>query len=122
MLFHSGVPLFLWVEAFTTAIHLLNRLSSSTLNSEIPYFKMHGSHPDYSSLRVFGLKCFPYTWDTRGHKFDPKTVLCVFIGYSIAHKGYKCYHPSSKKILVSRHVVFDETMFPYKPSTTIQPS
>jgi hypothetical protein len=31
-------------------------------------------------------------------------------------------HIHVKKILVSRRVVFDETMFPYKPSTTIQPS
>jgi hypothetical protein len=27
MLFHSEEPLFLWVEAFTTAVHILNRLS-----------------------------------------------------------------------------------------------
>jgi hypothetical protein len=46
----------------------------------------------------------------------------IFIGYSTSYKGYKCYHPPSRKILVSRHVVLDETVFPYKPSTTIQPS
>ena len=63
---------------------------------------------------VFGSKCFPYTWDTRQHKFDPKTVLCVFVGYSDKHKGYKCFHPSSRNSFTSRHVVFDELFFPYK--------
>lgn len=114
MLFHSGVPLFLWFEAFTTAVHLINRLPSSPLNFETPYFALHGTHPNYSSLRVFGSKCFPYTWDTRRHKFDPKTILCVFVGYSDTHKGYKCFHPPSKKFIISRHVVFDELFFPYK--------
>jgi hypothetical protein len=114
MLFHSGVPLFLWVEAFTTAVHLINRLPSSSLNFETPYFALHGTHPNYSSLGVFGSKCFPYTWDTRRHKFDPKTTLCVFVGYSDTYKGYKCFHPPSKKFFISRHVVFDELFFPYK--------
>lgn len=75
---------------------------------------MHGTHSNYSSLRIFGSKCFPYTWDTRRHKFDPKTIICVFVGYSDRHKGYKCFHPSSKKLFISRHVVFDELCFPYK--------
>jgi len=61
MLFHSGTPLFLLVEAFTTAVYLINRLPSSTLNSNTPYFLLHGRHPIYSSLCIFGSQCFPYT-------------------------------------------------------------
>lgn len=96
MLFHCGAPLFLWVEAFTTAVYLMIRLPSSTLNF-VPYFALHGMHSIYSSLRAFGSKSFPYTWDTRRHKFDLKTLLCIFVGYSEKHKAYKCFHPSSKK-------------------------
>jgi hypothetical protein len=114
MLFHSGVPLSLWVEAFTIVVYLINRLHSSALKFESPYFMLYGNHPTYSSLRVFGSKCFPYTWDTKQNKFDPKTVLCIFVEYSDKHKEYKCFHPSSKKMIISRHVVFDESFFPYK--------
>jgi transposase InsO family protein len=114
MLFHSGTPLFLWVEAFTTAVYLINRLPSSALNSDTPYFRLHGNHPIYSSLRIFGSRCFPYTWDTRRNKFDPKSVPCIFVGYSDQHKGYKCFHPTSKNFFVSRHVVFSESILPYK--------
>ena len=70
-------------------------------------------------------KCFPYTWDTRRNKFDPKTLPCVFVGYSDIHKGYKCFHPSSKKFFMSQHVVFDESFFPYKTNrhhTTFSPT
>jgi len=71
-------------------------------------------HHVCSSLRVFGSKCFPYTWNTRHRKFDPKTVLCIFVGYSDKYKGYKCFHPTSKQFIISYHVVFDELIFPYK--------
>lgn len=94
----------------------MSQLPSSTLNFETPYFSLHGKHAVYSSLRTFGSKCFPYTWDTRRHKFDPKTLLCIFVGYSEEHKAYKCFHPSSIKKFISRHVVFDEKIFPYKPT------
>ena len=97
---------------------LLNRLPSSSLNFETPYFMLHGTHPDYTSFRVFGSKCFPYTWDTKNTKFDPKSALCIFVGYSEKHKGYKCFHSPSRKFIISRHVVFDETAFPFQLSTS----
>ena len=91
MLFHNHAPLYLWLEAFSTTVFLLNQLPSSSLNFETPYFMLHGIHPDYTSLHVFGSKCFLYTWDTQNNKFDPKSALCVFVGYSEKHKGYKCF-------------------------------
>ena len=116
MLFHSHAPLYLWLEAFSTVVFLLNRLPSSLLNFETPYFMLHGTHPDYTSLRMFGSKCFPYTWDTKNTKFDPKSALCIFVGYSEKHKGYKWFHSPSQKFIISRHVVFDETVFPFQSS------
>jgi len=60
MLFHRGI-LFLWIQAFTTVVYLINRLHSSALNSESPYFTLHETLPYYSSPPVFGSKSFPYT-------------------------------------------------------------
>jgi len=34
--------------------------------------------------------------------------LCVFLGYGLSHQGYGCFDPVSKKLYVSRHVVFLE--------------
>ena len=45
-------------------------------------------------------------------------VTCTFFGYSHKHKGYKCLDPSGR-IYISRHVAFDENMFPF--ASTIVP-
>lgn len=46
-------------------------------------------------------------------KFSPRAVRTVFLGYSVTQKGYKLYDPISKTFHFSRHVIFDESVFPY---------
>ena len=44
----------------------------------------------------------------------------IFIGYSVGHRGYKCLDVSTGKIFVSRHVVFDESLYPYTVPESIE--
>ncbi|KAH0734949.1 hypothetical protein KY285_010656 [Solanum tuberosum] len=111
LLLYANLPLFLWVEAFLTAVFLINRLSSSVLKMATPFAKLYGEQPDYNSLKVFGCRCFPYIKGSS--KFNPKTYPCVFIGYDSLHKVYRCYHPSRRRAYISRHVVFNENTLPY---------
>lgn len=67
---------------------------------------------------LFVLSVFPTLGIHEKNKFDPKTLLCIFVGYSEKHKAYKCFHPSSKFFLISHHVVFDKLTFPYKSIIT----
>lgn len=119
MMFHANIPLPLWVETFLTAVYLINRLPLSTLNNESPYFKLFKRHPQYNGLRVIGCQCFPSLRHQGRNKFSAKTYPCVFIGYSPTHKGYRCLDPKTKRVYISRHVVFDETTFPFKPSNVV---
>lgn len=47
------------------------------------------------------------------HKLSPRFTPCVFLGYPTNHKGYHCLRLHKQKIIIYRHVVFHETVFPY---------
>lgn len=114
MLFQCKVPSKYWVEAFFTANFLINLLPHTSLNSsQSPYELFHGQSPEYQALRVFGCSCFPTLWDYAHNKFDPKSLKCVFLGYNDKYKGYKCLLPTTRRVFISRHVIFDEQSFPF---------
>ena len=41
-------------------------------------------------------------------KLDEKGEKCIFISYSTNSKAYKHYNPKTKKVIISRDVMFDE--------------
>ncbi len=53
--------------------------------------------------------------DEKRSKLNPKAEKCIFIGYSSEQKGYRCFSPSTRKLQVSRDVVFDEMASWYSP-------
>ena len=122
LLFQASLPPSYWVEALHTATYLLNRRPSKTLAQQTPYTALHGSPPSYNHLRVFGCKCYPNTSATAAHKLAPRSSLCVFLGYSENHKGYRCLDLSSNRLIISRHVVFDESSFPFAEKFNPLPS
>jgi hypothetical protein len=83
------------------------------LDSAVPYTLLHGTTPDYDQLRVFRCLCYPNLSATASHKLAPRSIACVFLGYPSSHKGYRCLDLVTKCIIISRHVVFDETLFPF---------
>ncbi|WVZ58080.1 LOW QUALITY PROTEIN: hypothetical protein U9M48_008389 [Paspalum notatum var. saurae] len=123
LLFQSHLPPPYWVEALNTATHLFNRHPTKTLQFSTPHHALYGQPPSYSHLRVFGCKCYPNTSATAIHKLAPRSVMCVFLGYSPDHKGYRCLDPSTNRVIISRHVIFDESSFPFADtsSTASQP-
>jgi hypothetical protein len=58
LMFHARLPVSFWVEAFSTAVFLINRLPSLYLGGTTPYELLFGNKPDYSMLRTFRCICF----------------------------------------------------------------
>ncbi|KAE8735348.1 hypothetical protein F3Y22_tig00000340pilonHSYRG00251 [Hibiscus syriacus] len=63
-------------------------------------------------MRVFGCACFPFLRPFNQHKLDFRSRQCVFLGPSTSHHGYKCLDDNGR-VFVSRHVRFDEQVFPF---------
>jgi hypothetical protein len=117
LLFQASLPASYWAEALHTATHLLNRLPSKAVRHPTPHFALYGTTPSYDHLRVFGCACYPNTSATAPHKLSPRSTRCLFLGYSPDHKGYRCLDLTSHRIIISRHVIFDEDVFPLAGST-----
>jgi hypothetical protein len=54
LLFHPHTPLTLWVEAFSTAMYIINCLPTLVLQNASPYEVLYGNSPSYSQFRTFG--------------------------------------------------------------------
>nr|KYP47921.1 Retrovirus-related Pol polyprotein from transposon TNT 1-94 [Cajanus cajan] len=128
ILAHASMPLKYWGEAFNTVVHIINRLPTPTLAFSTLIEKLFSKSPSYNDLKVFGSTCYPFLRPYNKNKFDFKTSECVFLGYNSSYKGYMCLS-STGRIYISRHVIFNEFVFPFasnldfvKSSTLIAPS
>jgi len=70
--------------------------------------KFTGKKPNVLHFRVFGCIAYVHVPDEKRSKLNPKAQKCILIGYSLEQKGYRCFNPSTRKLQVSRDVVFDE--------------
>lgn len=122
LLHHASLPIKFWDFAFLTAAYLINRLPSPLLHYKSPFQLLYHRSPTYSTLRTFGCACWPNLRPYTRHKLEPRSHLCVFMGYNTDHQGYLCYSLTTHKIFTNRDVIFDENMFPYASHTFPSPS
>jgi hypothetical protein len=113
-MFHVHIPTQYWTDIFESVTFVINRLPSAAISFESPFQRLFKRLPDYQFFKILGCKCYPYTRPYSPHKLSPRSKTCVFLGYSSVYKGYKCLDLSTNRIYVSRHVIFDETAFPFK--------
>ena len=121
LLIQASLPPRFCAESLHTATYLLNHLPSTASPAPTPHHALFGTPPRYDHVRVFGCACYPNTSATASHKLAPRSTRCVFLGYSPDHKGYRCFDLTSCRVLISRHVVFDESDCPYSTSSTPSP-
>lgn len=113
LLFQAHFPPEFWVEALHLTTHLLNILPTKSIRNLTPHEVLYRSQPKYTHLRVFGCLCYPNLSSSSTHKLSPRSVPCVFVGYPSSQKGFRCPDTSTGCVIVSRHVIFDESLFPF---------
>ncbi|BFG30843.1 hypothetical protein CerSpe_171170 [Prunus speciosa] len=64
------------------------------------------------SPKVFGCVAYVHLHKNQS-KQDPCALCCVFLGFSPHQKGYRCYHPATRRLYISMDVTFieDEMFF-----------
>lgn len=95
------------------AIHLINKNFSKTFSLKSPYELLSNNKPSYIHLRTFGCLCYPYTCPYNSKKLEPRSILCIFIGYPSPHKGYWYIDKATKLIYVIPCIVFHEIVSPF---------
>src|SRR5579859_788977 len=104
----KGMPAAFWGEAVSTAVFILNRSPTKTLQGITPFEAWHGHKPSVTFLRTFG--CIGHVKVTKPGlgKLEDRSTRMVFLGYEQGSKAYRLYDPIGGKVVVSRDVVFDE--------------
>lgn len=109
--------------ALLTAVFLINQLPTSVLSFASPWSKLHSTPLDLSQLKVFGCAWYPLLRPYSSHKLDPRIKECLFLSYSHRSKGYLCLDATSQQIYTSKHVLFNESRFPFTThSSSVSPS
>ncbi|XP_055831024.1 uncharacterized protein LOC129900086 [Solanum dulcamara] len=115
--FQASVPLQFWGECVTTAVYILNRLSSKLLSYKSLFELLYQHSPSLSHIKTFGCLCYA-TCPAITDKFSPRAIPVVLMGYSLSQKGYLLYDLHTKSLFVNKHVVFKEDMFPFRDFQT----
>ncbi|WVZ88080.1 hypothetical protein U9M48_034633 [Paspalum notatum var. saurae] len=107
MLKWKGLPGYFWGEAVATAVFILNRSPTRSLAGQTPYEAWHGELPPVHFMRTFGY--IAHVKHTRPglKKLDDRSTPTIFVGYEPGSKAYRCYNQRTKRVMVSRDVVFN---------------
>jgi hypothetical protein len=86
---------------------LINIQPSLALQGGIPFERLYGKTPDYSSLHLFGYMCYVLLAPRERTKLTAQSVECVFLAYSAEHNDYHCWDPVARRMRTLQDVVFD---------------
>ncbi|CAI5521589.1 unnamed protein product, partial [Closterium sp. Naga37s-1] len=111
---HAAAPHFLWPFAVQYAAHQINLQPRVSLPETTPTLRWTGKVGDASAFRVWGSRAF--VRDTTADKLSSRAVPCVFLGFPPDAPGWQFYHPTSRRVLSSQDVTFDESVSYYRVS------
>ena len=103
VLHDSGLPKFLWVEAFSAATYVRNRTPTRALGGRTPYEVLYGARPDVSHLRAFSAQCAIVAPKELLKELDDRSLMCFFVD---GGGGYWVWDPKRRVAVESRDIIF----------------
>ncbi|CAI5482448.1 unnamed protein product [Closterium sp. Yama58-4] len=122
---HAAAPHFLWPFAVQYAARQINLQPRVSMPDTSPTLRWTGQVGDASAFRVWGSRAF--VRDLSTDKLSSRAVPCVFLGFPPDAPGWQFYHPTSRRVLSSQDVTFDESvpyyrLFPYRAAPLPPPA
>ncbi|CAI7912360.1 unnamed protein product [Closterium sp. NIES-54] len=111
---HAAAPHFLWPFAVQYAAHQINLQPRVSLPETTPNLRWTGKVGNASAFCVWGSRAF--VRDTSADKLSSRAVPCVFLGFPPDAPGWQFYHPTSRRVLSSQDLTFDEFLPPQCPA------
>lgn len=87
---------------------MLNRSLTLAVKDMTPEEAWSEKKPTVDHFRIFGCIAYSHIPDQKRKKLDDKGMKCIFLGVSEESKAYRLFNPITKKIIISRDVLFDE--------------
>ncbi|CAI7817402.1 unnamed protein product [Closterium sp. NIES-53] len=115
---HAAAPHFLWPFAVQYAAHQINLQPRVSLPETTPTLRWTGKVGDASVFRVWGSRAF--VRDTTADKLSSRAVPSVFLGFPRDAPRWQFYHPTSRRVLSSQYVTFDESVSYYHPAEPVE--
>ncbi|XP_074377296.1 uncharacterized protein LOC141718814 [Apium graveolens] len=100
---------------------LCNSVPSPSVTNSLLWHARLG-HPSISSIKFLPKSmCLYFATDTTPHKdkFSNRSIKCVFFGYPFSQKAYRVMNFQTKRVFVSRDVLFNEHIFPFKKEISV---
>ncbi|XP_066341363.1 uncharacterized protein [Miscanthus floridulus] len=104
------IPGIFWAEAVRHSVYLLNRLPTKSMGYRTPYEGWNGRKPHLGHVRIFCCKGHVKVVGTHLKKLDDRSIPMVYFGIEEGSKAHRMFNPKTNKIVVSRDVVFEETV------------
>ncbi len=120
----SGLSHSYWAEAAAYSIDTRNLIPSRRHPGKIPLELFTGKRQSVAHLRVFGSRCWAKIPTVNGvqinggSKLDSRGAECRLLGYASGSGIYKVHEVASRRVLISRDVVFEEG-HPHRTSPTV---
>ncbi|CAI7757344.1 unnamed protein product [Closterium sp. NIES-53] len=92
---------------------------TSMIHAAAPHFLWPFAVGDALVFRVWGSRAF--VLDTSADKLSSHAIPCVFLGFPPDAPGWNFYHPTSRRVLPSQDVTFDELVPFYCPLPLAKP-
>ena len=115
----QDLPLYLWAEAVNTAVYILNRYLKNRTRNGTPYELWNGKKADLSHLKTFGCTAYMHIPKQQRTKLQPKSKKYIFADYDGDSNNYRLFDPETRKIKISRDVIFNEDFDNSKPRENI---